>query len=192
MFNQPVDNLRPDHIFNQTVDVFSGLCFLSPAPYPIMTMPSSSTDRIEKSVVLDAPRHRVWRAITDVAQFNQWFGVNLESPFTPSAVVKGNMTYPGYEHLVMTIWIDRIEPERLFSFRWHPYAIDPDQNYDNEPTTLVTFTLEDASARTKLTIVESGFDAIPESRRQKAFTSNSDGWAGQLENIAAFLRKSAA
>jgi len=152
----------------------------------------SSTDRIEKTAVLDAPRSRVWRAITDVAQFNQWFGVTLESPFTPGAEVQGQITYPGYEHLRMTIWIDRIEPERFFSFRWHPNANEPNVDYSKEPKTLVTFTLEDAGPKTKLTIVESGFDAIPESRRQPAFASNSEGWAEQLDRIAAFLRQGAA
>jgi uncharacterized protein YndB with AHSA1/START domain len=153
----------------------------------------SSTDRIEKSIVLDAPRSRVWRAVSDVAQFNQWFGVKLESPFTPGAKVSGKITYPGFEHMTMTIWIERIEPERFFSFRWHPHAVEPDRDYSTEPTTLVTFTLEDAGAtQTRLTIVESGFDAIPESRRHTAFTSNSGGWTEQLEFIAAFLRKNAA
>jgi uncharacterized protein YndB with AHSA1/START domain len=152
----------------------------------------SSTDRIEKTAVLDAPRSRVWRAITDVAQFNQWFGVNLESPFTPGAEVRGKITYPGYEHVEMTIWIDRVEPERFFSLRWHPHGIDPAVDYSKEPKTLVTFTLEDAGAKTKLTIVESGFDGIPESRRHAAFTSNSGGWAEQLTRIADFLAKNAA
>lgn len=152
----------------------------------------SSTDRIEKSVVLNAPRSRVWRAITDVAQFNQWFGVTLESPFVPGAEVSGKITYPGFEHMTMTVWVDRIEPERFFSFRWHPHAVEADHDYSREPKTLVTFTLEDAGADTRLTIIESGFDAIPEARRHTAFTSNSGGWAEQLEFIAAFLRRTAA
>jgi uncharacterized protein YndB with AHSA1/START domain len=158
-----------------------------------MTTPApTSTDRIEKSVVLDAPRTRVWRAITDVAQFNQWFGVHLESPFAPGAEVHGRITHPGYEHVVMRVWVDRLEPERFFSFRWHPHAIQPGVDYTSEPTTLVTFTLEDAGPRTRLTIVESGFDAIPESRRHAAFTGNSNGWTGQIANIVKFLLASAA
>ena len=150
-------------------------------------MPATSTDRIEKQIVLDAPRSRVWRALTDVQQFNAWFGVALESPFTPGAAVSGKITFRGYEHVTMTIWIETIEPERFFSFRWHPYAIEEGVDYTEEPTTLVSFTLEENGAGTKLTIVESGFDAIPESRRAKAFSMNERGWAGQAENIRKFV-----
>src|SRR5687767_11453761 len=138
----------------------------------------SSTDRIEKQVTLEAPRSRVWRAITDVEQFNKWFGVSLATPFTPAAEVSGKISIPKYDHVTMTIWIETMEPERFFSFRWHPYAIEEGVDYSAEPTTLVSFTLEDAAGGTQLTIVESGFDAIPESRRAKAFSMNSSGWAG--------------
>ena len=152
----------------------------------------ASTDRIEKLVELDAPRSRVWRALTDVAQFNAWFGVKLESPFSPGAAVSGKLTFKGYDHLTLTIWIERMTPERFFSFRWHPYAIELDVDYSAEPTTLVSFTLEDmANGRTRLLIVESGFDAIPESRRAKAFAMNTGGWNGQAENIRKFLASGA-
>lgn len=154
-----------------------------------MPTSSPSTDRIEKRVTLDAPRSRVWRALTDVQQFNSWFGVALESPFIPGAEVSGKITFRGYEHVTMTIWIETMEPERFFSFRWHPYAIEAGVDFSAEPTTRVTFTLEDAGAGTRLTIVESGFDAIPESRRAKAFTMNSKGWDGQVENIRKFLAR---
>ena len=154
-------------------------------------MPTStttpSTDRIEKQITLDAPRSRVWRALTEVQQFNTWFGVSLVTPFAPGAEVSGQIKIRGYEHVTMTIWIETMEPDRFFSFRWHPYAIEPGVDYSAEPTTLVSFTLEDAGAGTRLTIVESGFDAIPESRRAKAFSMNSNGWNGQAENIRKFL-----
>ena len=152
----------------------------------------SSTDRIEQVVTLDAPRSRVWRALTDVAQFNAWFGVALQQPFTPGAAVDGRITVKGYDHIAMQIWIETMEPERLFSFRWHPYAIDPTTDYSAEPTTLVSFTLDDAPGGTKLTIVESGFDAIPASRRVAAVDSNSSGWDGQAKNIQKFLANDAA
>jgi uncharacterized protein YndB with AHSA1/START domain len=145
------------------------------------------SDRIEKQVTLDATRSRVWRALTDVEQFNDWFGVELSEPFVPGAEVGGRISIRGYEHVTMTIWIETMEPERLFSFRWHPYAVEEGVDYAAEPTTLVSFTLEDAPGGTQLTIVESGFDAIPESRRAKAFTMNSEGWDGQAENIRKFL-----
>ena len=149
--------------------------------------PTTSTDRIEKQVILEAPRSRVWRALTDVSQFNAWFGVSLAQPFRPGAEVSGKITIKNYDHVTMQIWIEAMEPERFFSFRWHPYAIEPGVDYAAEPTTLVSFTLEDAGQGTRLTIVESGFDAIPESRRAKAFAMNSSGWSGQAENIRKFL-----
>ena len=152
-----------------------------------MPTTTPSTDRIEKQITLDAPRSRVWRALTEVEQFNSWFGVSLATPFAPGAEVSGQIKVRGYEHVTMTIWVETMEPERFFSFRWHPYAIEAGVDYSAEPTTLVSFTLEDAGAGTRLTIVESGFDAIPESRRAKAFTMNSNGWTGQAENIRKFL-----
>lgn len=109
------------------------------------------------------------------------------TPFAPGAEVSGQINVRDYEHVTMTIWIETMEPDQFFSFRWHPYAIEPGVDYSAEPTTRVSFTLEDAGAGTRLTIVESGFDAIPESRRAKAFTMNSNGWNGQAENIRKFL-----
>ena len=154
---------------------------------PTTAPATSSTDRIEKQVTLDAPRSRVWRALTDVEQFNAWFGVVLTSPFTPGAAVSGTFPNPRYAHVRMTIWIERVEPERFFSFRWHPYAIEEGVDYSAEPTTLVAFTLEDVAGGTRLTVIESGFDAIPESRRAKAFAMNSNGWAAQVENIRKYV-----
>jgi uncharacterized protein YndB with AHSA1/START domain/uncharacterized damage-inducible protein DinB len=151
-------------------------------------MPSgTSTDRIEKLVSLDAPRSRVWRALTDVEQFNAWFGAALTGVFTPGAEVSGKLTFRSLEHVTITLWIEAMEPERLFSFRWHPYAIDASVDYSAEPTTLVSFTLEDAAGGTRLTIVESGFDAIPASRRATAFGKNSAGWDGEAKNLQKFL-----
>jgi uncharacterized protein YndB with AHSA1/START domain len=148
----------------------------------------SSTDRIHKEVTLDAPRSRVWRALTDVKQFNAWFGVELETPFTPGVEVRGKLTFRDLAHITMSMWIETMEPERFFSFRWHPYAIEAGVDYSTEPTTLVTFTLDDAAdGATRLTIEESGFDAIPEARRAKAFASNAGGWSAQAENIRKFL-----
>lgn len=151
--------------------------------------PDRSTDSIERQITLDAPRLRVWRALTDVERFNSWFGVSLVAPFAPGAEISGQISIRNYEHVTMTIWIETMEPERFFSFRWHPYAIERGVDYSAEPTTLVSFTLEDAGAGTRLTIIESGFDAIPESRRARAFSANSSGWAGQAENIRKFLAR---
>ncbi len=154
---------------------------------PTTATTQTSTDRIEKQVTYDVPRSRVWRALTDVSQFNKWFGVTLTSPFATGAEVSGKFSHPKYEQFTMTIWIETMEPERVFAFRWHPYAIEEGVDYAAEPTTLVTFTLEEVAGGTRLTIVESGFDAIPESRRAKAFSMNSNGWNSQIENIRKFL-----
>jgi uncharacterized protein YndB with AHSA1/START domain len=144
---------------------------------------TTTTDRIQKQLLIRAPRARVWRAITDVQEFNQWFRVALEGTFEPGAHLKGKITHPGYEHLTMEIAVERIDPEGHFSYRWHPYAVDPNVDYSKEPTTLVEFTLEEVAGGTRLTIVESGFDGIPASRRAKAFEMNEGGWAAQMKNI---------
>ena len=143
----------------------------------------SSTDRIEKNVVLRAPRARVWRAIINADEFGAWFGVRLEGGFAEGKKVRGKITYPGYEHLTLEVEVERIEPERYFAYRWHPYAIDPKADYSSEPTTLVEFRLEETAGGTSLTIVESGFDEIPLERRAEAFRMNDGGWAEQTKNI---------
>lgn len=143
----------------------------------------TNTDRIEKTVKLRATRGRVWRAITTVEEFGAWFGVKLDGAFAEGATVRGKITHPGYEHLTMEVQVDRIDPERYFSYRWHPYAIDPAVDYPSEPTTLVEFRLEAADGGTVLTIVESGFDRIPLARRAEAFRMNDGGWTAQMKNI---------
>jgi uncharacterized protein YndB with AHSA1/START domain len=142
-----------------------------------------STDRIEKNVFLRAPRSRVWRAIATAEEFGAWFGVKLEGAFAPGARVSGRITTPGYEHVIMEITIERVHPERLFSYRWHPHAVEPGVDYSGEPTTLVEFRLDEVAGGTKLTVIESGFDRIPASRRAEAFRMNDHGWAEQIKNI---------
>jgi uncharacterized protein YndB with AHSA1/START domain len=141
------------------------------------------TDRIEKKVVLRAPRSRVWRALTNAQEFGAWFGVRLESTFAEGARVQGRITVPGYEHVTLDITIEKVDPERLFSYRWHPYAIDPKVDYSQEPTTLVEFHLDEVAGGTELTVIESGFDRIPLARRAEAFRKNEGGWAQQVKNI---------
>jgi uncharacterized protein YndB with AHSA1/START domain len=144
---------------------------------------TTSTDRIEKKILLKAPRSRVWRAISDAAEFGEWFRVKLHGPFAPGTTVRGNILHPGYEHLTMEMQIERVEPETLLAYRWHPYAIDPKVDYSAEPTTLVELRLEEAAGGTMLTIVESGFDRIPSARRAEAFRMNDGGWAAQILNV---------
>ncbi len=142
-----------------------------------------SVDRIEKTVILRATRARVWRALTSAEEFGTWFGVELRGPFTTGARVQGRISVPGYEHVTMEITIVSLEPERYFSWRWHPGAVEPGFDYSAEPMTLVEFRLEEVPEGTRLTVVESGFEAIPLARRAKAFEENTGGWAAQLENI---------
>jgi uncharacterized protein YndB with AHSA1/START domain len=146
-------------------------------------MQKPNSDRIEKQIVLAKPRARVWRAVSDFKEFGQWFRVELEAPFVAGKTTYGHITYPGYEHLKVEMQIVTVEPERYFSYRWRPNAVDPNRDYSSEPTTLVEFTLDEAPGGTRLTIVESGFDALPEARRAEAFRSNEGGWSKQLKNI---------
>lgn len=145
---------------------------------------NSSTDRIEREILLKAPRSRVWRALSNAEEFGTWFGVKLNGQtFAPGKSTRGNITYPGYEHIVFEAFVERVEPERLLSFRWHPYAVEPNVDYSKEPTTLVEFELKDVEGGTLLRVVESGFDQIPVARRLEAFRMNSDGWTEQMKNI---------
>jgi uncharacterized protein YndB with AHSA1/START domain len=149
---------------------------------------SSGTDRIERKVLLKAPRSRVWRALTNAEEFGNWFGVNLAGQrFGPGKRVQGQITIPGYEHVVWDVWIERMEPECLFSWRWHPAAIEPGVDYSKEPTTLVEFELTEVESETLLSVVESGFDQVPSQRRLSAFRMNTEGWEGQMENIERHL-----
>jgi uncharacterized protein YndB with AHSA1/START domain len=148
---------------------------------------TSSTDRIEKRIVLRAPRTRVWRAIANAEEFGAWFRVRLEGAFSEGDAIRGRLTIPGYEHLTLEMLVERIDPERYFSYRWHPYAVDPAVDYSVEPTTLVEFKLEEIDGGTAVTIVESGFDRIPLGRRVEAFRMNEAGWAGQIEKLAQYV-----
>ncbi|HCZ33548.1 MAG TPA: vanillate O-demethylase oxidoreductase VanB [Holophagaceae bacterium] len=146
-------------------------------------MNASGTDRIEKQILLRAPRARVWRALTDAGEFGEWFRVKLDGPFVPGGRTTGHITYPGYEHLRMDVLVERMEAETLFGFRWHPAAVDPGVDYSREPSTLVEFHLEAVTGGTLLRLVESGFDQLPADRREAAYRQNEGGWAIQMDNI---------
>jgi uncharacterized protein YndB with AHSA1/START domain len=149
------------------------------------------TDRIEKSIELKAPVARVWRALTDHKEFGTWFRVRLDGPFVPGQVSRGNVLHPGFEHVEWKSTVQKMEPERLFSFTWHPYAIDPKEDYSGETPTLVEFTLEKTKTGTLLRVVESGFDKIPSKRRAEAFRMNDGGWAAQMKNIELYVGQAA-
>jgi uncharacterized protein YndB with AHSA1/START domain len=169
-----------------------------------------STDKIEKKVMLRAPVSRVWQAIVDAEQFGRWFGVTLEGPFVEGQAIRGSfegkvdeaaiiahqkrlglepsgVKLPQGKSVVCTV--QRIEPERYFSFRWIPYGIDAEANPEREPTTLVEFRLEPAAELTLLTIVESGFDRVPARRRERAFRMNEGGWAAQANNVQKYVER---
>lgn len=145
------------------------------------------TDRIETTTDLRAPVERVWQALTDHTEFGAWFRVALEGPFVPGQPSRGHITYPGYEHLAWAAEVVAMERPRLFSFTWHPYAIDPGVDYTAEAPTLVTFHLETVATGTRLTIVEAGFEALPAHRRDEAYRMNERGWAMQVENLRSHL-----
>jgi uncharacterized protein YndB with AHSA1/START domain len=145
-------------------------------------------DRIEKRIELKAPVSRVWRALTDHREFGEWFRVQLDGPFAPGRVTRGRITYPGFEHLKWEATVQKMEHEKLFSFTWHPYAVDPTEDYSLESPTLVEFILEKTENGTLLLVVESGFDKLPAGRRRlEAFRMNEGGWEQQLKNIERYV-----
>ncbi|PZM13041.1 SRPBCC family protein [Rhizobium tubonense] len=147
------------------------------------------TNTVEKTMELNAPVDRVWRALTDHRQFGEWFKVKLDAPFVPGRLATGQITYPGYEHVKWQATIKAMEEPRLFSFTWHPYAIEPDVDYSKETPTLVEFRLAPTATGTHLTVVETGFDALPPHRRSDALRMNDKGWAMQMENIKAHVER---
>jgi uncharacterized protein YndB with AHSA1/START domain len=151
---------------------------------------TATSDRIEKKFTVNAPRSRVWRALADEKEFGTWFRMSFDRPFAEGATVVARLTHPGMEHVTLDLVIERIKPESYFSYRWHPYAIDPKSDYSKEPMTLVEFTLEEVKDGTAVTIVESGFDRIPLARRAEAFRMNGKGWDGQAKNLARHVSES--
>lgn len=158
----------------------------------------ADTDRIEKRVLLRAPRERVWRAVSDAKEFGAWFGVEFDGAFAPGARIKGKIVptqadpevakmQEPYTGMAFDFTVERIEPMRLFSFRWHPFAVEPGVDYSKEPMTLVVFELQEAAEGTLLKITESGFDRIPLARRARAFAANEGGWEHQTRLIAKYL-----
>jgi uncharacterized protein YndB with AHSA1/START domain len=149
---------------------------------------TSSTDRIEKEIVLKAPRSRVWRAISNADEFSTWFGVALTGQtFAPGKTVRGKITGCGHDNVMFEAQIVEMAPETRFAYRWHPYAIDPAVDYTKEDTTLVVMELTDIDGGTLLKVVESGFDKVPPERRLEALRMNTRGWEAQLQNVARYV-----
>ena len=144
--------------------------------------------RFEKEILLKTPQPRVWQALTDTRQFGAWFQARIDTPFAVGQAATGQMLVPGFEHLKLHLTVERLQPERLFSFRWHPYVIEPGVDYSTEATTLVEFMLDAVGGDTLLTVAESGFDQLPAARQAEAYRMESRGWAQQLENIKAFVK----
>lgn len=163
--------------WTMTLDQLDAFCSRAAGP----------NDRIEKRIELKAPISRVWRALTDHREFGEWFRVKLDGPFVAGQVSRGRITYPGYEHIRWEAVVKKMEPERLFSFTWHPYAVDPKVDYSKETPTLVEFRLEKTKNGTLLILTESGFDEIPSHRRHEAFRMNDGGWTEQMKNIQNYV-----
>jgi uncharacterized protein YndB with AHSA1/START domain len=153
-------------------------------------MGTTQTDRIEKRILLRAPRSRVWRALADAEEFGRWFGVELAGDFTAGKTLRGKVTTKGWEHITFEVFVEKVDPERLISWRWHPAPVEPEKmDYSKEPTTLVVFQLEEVSGGTMLTVVESGFDRLSPERRAQAFRLNEDGWTQQMTNVERHVAK---
>jgi uncharacterized protein YndB with AHSA1/START domain len=146
-------------------------------------------NKIEKRIELKAPIARVWRALTDSREFGEWFRVRFQGPFVAGETARGQITWPGYEHLQFEAVIQKMEHESFFSFTWHPYAVDPAVDYSTETPTLVEFRLEATAGGTLLLVTESGFDKLPAHRRLEAFRMNDGGWTQQMKNIEAYVEK---
>ena len=146
------------------------------------------SNQIEKSILLHFPRHRVWRALTTAREFGSWFGVKLDGEFAAGKTIRGKYENEKYAHATFDVIVETIAPETLFTYRWHPFAMEPNIDYSGESRTLVAFTLEDRDGDTLLTVVESGFDGIPAARRSKAFEMDSNGWASQMVRIEKYLQ----
>jgi uncharacterized protein YndB with AHSA1/START domain len=147
----------------------------------------TSTDRVEKKAVLRAPRARVWRALADARTFGDWFGVDMAGPFVAGRRVQGKFTHEAYEHVPFEITVERMDPERLFSWRRHHSLVEPGDDHEAEPTTLVIFELDEGEDGTLLTVVESGFDGIPPSRRAEMYRGHEDGWTQQMEALRRYV-----
>jgi uncharacterized protein YndB with AHSA1/START domain len=150
---------------------------------------TTSTDRIEKHFEFNAPRARVWSALSDATEFGTWFGVALDGAFSTGATVRGKLTNPKYQHVTLEMRITALEPEHYFAYRWHPAAIDTAVDYSDEPMTLVEFRLADTAGGTQVTITETGFDALPANRRVEAFRMNEGGWTSQGRKLGVYVEQ---
>lgn len=145
-------------------------------------------DCIEKSVEIAAPAARVWRALTDSAEFGAWFGVRLSEPFKAGEESSGPSLAQGFENVTWRAVIQAIDPEQYFAFTWHPFAVDPKTDYSEEVPTLVEFRLQPSpSGGTFVQLTECGFNDLPEHRRELAWTNHEKGWARQLSNVADYV-----
>ena len=178
--------------WNQFLDSLQSLIDTGKGAPFVPSTPASSTDRVERSMHIKAPRSKVWGALTQAEEFGKWFGTNLEGQtFSPGKQVLGKITSRGHENMSFDAIVERMEPESLMSYRWHPYAVSQDRDYSTEERTLVTFTLKDVDGGTLVTVVEVGFDKIPQDRRFTALRMHTMGWGAQLNNVAKHVEQHA-
>jgi uncharacterized protein YndB with AHSA1/START domain len=150
-------------------------------------MTVAEMSKIERRVLIRAPRAKVWRALTEKGEFARWFGVEMTGTFQPGARVEMKSTHET-ECKGDVTWVDvqEMTPERVFSWRWHPGVTDPNLDYSREPTTLVEFRLEDAEGGTLVTVTETGFDRISLARRAGVFAQNEAGWTHQMNSLESY------
>jgi uncharacterized protein YndB with AHSA1/START domain len=153
-------------------------------------MTTSDTSKIEKIILIRAPRSRVWRAITNAQEFSKWFGVEMAGTFAPGARLQMTTTHEEHKGIIFYVTVEQMEPEHTFSWRWHPGIPEPDVDYSTEPMTLVAFRLEEVENGTKVTLIESGFDRLSLARRAKAYEGNSQGWDMQMKSLERYVRES--
>lgn len=145
-------------------------------------------EQIEHEIIIDAPVARVWAIITEAEHIKQWFAFDgAEIDLRPG----GELVMQWKEHGTYHARIVRIDPERLFSYRWARLA---GQQPGDGNSTLVEFTLSPEGNGTRLRVVESGFRDLdlPEAEQAEWAADNTQGWSGGFEKLREYARSVAA
>jgi uncharacterized protein YndB with AHSA1/START domain len=149
-----------------------------------VTQTSQTPSQVNRSTIIRAPRSKVWKALTELDQFCKWFSVARVDPraqFQPGVTARLISTHEGpCKGFEFAMDVVDIVPETLFAWQWHPGAPIAGEDLSAEPKTRVEFRLEDAEGGTRVTITESGFDALFAHRRASAYQDNEGGWKIQM------------
>ena len=150
-------------------------------------MTIAELSRIDRTIEIAAPPERVWRALTDVAELSEWFQVTIEGHIAPGSELWMTSVLPQHAGQRWPVRILELTPPRRVVWQWHPGEVDPARDYSREPQTTVTFTLEPSEQGTRLSLAETGFDALALERRAKAFADNSQGWTEVLDWLQRYV-----